>query len=57
MIKKTLQEVLREGPCLNIIKAAYDKPIANVMLNSETLMYSYCTVHSGVQFGILIKFF
>ena len=37
---KTLQEVGREGPYLNIIKAIDDKPIANVMLNSETLMYS-----------------
>ena len=37
---KTLQEVGREVPYLNIIKAIDDKPIANVMLNSETLMYS-----------------
>ena len=34
---KTLQEVGIEGTYLNIIKAIYDKPTANIILNSENL--------------------
>ena len=34
---KTLQEVNIEGTYLNIIKAIYDKPTANIILNSEKL--------------------
>ena len=34
---KTLQEVGIEGIYLNIIKAIYDKPRANLVLNSEKL--------------------
>ena len=34
---KTLQRVGVEGNYLNIIKAIYDKPIANSILNSEKL--------------------
>ena len=34
---KTLQKVGREGPYLNIIKAIYDKPTANIILNGEKL--------------------
>ena len=34
---KTLQKVGIEGTFLNIIKAIYDKPTANVVLNSEKL--------------------
>ena len=52
---KTLEEVGREGTYVNTIKATYDKPIVNVMLNSEKLMYSI--VYSDVQFGLLIKSF
>ena len=33
----TLQKVGREGTYLNIIKAIYDKPIANIILNGEKL--------------------
>ena len=33
---KTLQKAGTEGTCLNIIKAIYDKPTANI-LNGETL--------------------
>ena len=33
---KTLQEMGTEGTYLNIIKAIYDKPTANIILNSET---------------------
>ena len=34
---KTLQKAGIEGTYLNIIKAIYDKPTANIILNSETL--------------------
>ena len=36
-IKKTLQDVGIEGTYLNIIKAIYDKPTANIVLNGEKL--------------------
>ena len=34
---KTLQKAGREGTYLNIIKAIYDKPTANIILNDEKL--------------------
>ena len=34
---KTLQKAGIEGTDLNIIKAIYDKPIANIILNGEKL--------------------
>ena len=34
---KTLQKVGIEGNYLNIIKAIYDKPTANIILNGEKL--------------------
>ena len=34
---KTLQKVGIEGTSPNIIKAIYDKPIANIILNGEKL--------------------
>ena len=34
---KTLQKVSIEGTDLNIIKAIYDKPTANIILNGEKL--------------------
>ena len=34
---KTLIEVCIEGTFLNIIKAIYDKPTANIILNGEKL--------------------
>ena len=34
---KTLQKVGREGTYFNIIKAIYDKPTANIILNGEKL--------------------
>ena len=33
---KTLQKVDIEGTYLNIIKAIYDNPIANIILNGES---------------------
>ena len=35
MIKKTLQKAVIEGTYLNIIKAIYDKPTENIILNGE----------------------
>ena len=35
--KKTLQKAGTERICLNIIKAIYDKPTANIILNGEIL--------------------
>ena len=32
---KTLQKVVIDGTFLNIIRAIYDKPIANIVLNGE----------------------
>ena len=37
MIKKKLQNAGIEGTYLNIIKAIYDKPTANIILNGEKL--------------------
>ena len=37
LIKKTLQKVGMEGTYLNIIKAIYDKPTTNIILNGEKL--------------------
>ena len=34
---KTLQEMSTEGTYLNIIKAVYDTPTANIILNGEKL--------------------
>ena len=34
---KTLQKAGIEGTYLNIIKATYDKPTANIILNGENL--------------------
>ena len=36
-MKKTLQKVGIEGNYINIIKAIYDKPTANIILNGEKL--------------------
>ena len=37
---KTLQKMGIEGIDLNIVKAIYDKPTANIILNSEKLKAS-----------------
>ena len=37
VIKKTLQKMGIEGTYLNIIKAIYNKPTANIILNGEKL--------------------
>ena len=37
---KTLQKAEIEGTYLNIIKAIYDKPTANIIINGEKLTFS-----------------
>jgi hypothetical protein len=34
---KSLRELVIEGMYLNIVKAIYEKPIANIILNGEKL--------------------
>ena len=34
---KTLQKICIEGTYLNIVKAVYDKPTANIIVNDEKL--------------------
>ena len=46
---KTLQKVRIEGTYLNIIKAIYDKPTANIILNGEKL--KVFTLRSGIRQG------
>ena len=47
--KKTLQKAGIEGTYLNIIKAIYDKPTANIILNGEKL--KAFTLESGTRQG------
>ena len=56
---KTLQKAGIEGTYLNIIKAIYDKPTANIILNGEKL--KALTLKSGIRQGcplspLLFKF-
>ena len=46
---KTLAKACREGTYLNIIKAIYDKPTANIILNGEKL--KAFPVNSGTRLG------
>ena len=46
---KTLQKVGIEGTYLNIIKAIYDKPTANIVLNGEKL--KAFPLRSGIRQG------
>ena len=45
----TLQKVGIEGPYLNLIKAIYDKPTANIVLNGEKL--KPFSLRSGIRQG------
>ena len=38
---KVLERTLIQGPYLNIIKAIYNKPVANIRLNGEKLEASH----------------
>ena len=46
---KTLQKMGIEGTYLNIIKAIYDKPTANIILNGKTL--KALPLRSGMRQG------
>ena len=48
---KTLQKVGTEGTYLNIIKAIYDKPTANIILNGEKL--KAFSLRSGTRMSTL----
>ena len=37
---KALQKMGIEGTCLNIVKAIYDKPTTDIILNGEKLKHS-----------------
>ena len=50
---KTLQKVGIEGTYLNIIKAIYDKPTANIILNGEKL--KVFPLGSGTRQGCLLS--
>ena len=52
-IIKTLQNTGIEGTCVNIIKAIYDKPIANIILNGEKL--KAFPLKSGIRQGCLLS--
>ena len=50
---QTLQKVGIEGTYLNIIKAIYDKPTANIILNSEKL--KALPLRSGTRQGCALS--
>ena len=50
---KTLQKIGIEGTYLNIVKAIYDKPTANIILNDEKL--KAFLVRSGTRQGCLVS--
>ena len=50
---KTLQKVGIEGIYLNIIKAIYDKPTVNIILNGEKL--KEFPLRSGTRQGCLLS--
>ena len=47
---KTLQKMSIEGTYLNIVKAMYDKPTANIILNGEKL--KTLPLRSGTRQGV-----
>ena len=50
---KTLQKMGTEGIYLNILKARYDKPTANIILNGEKL--KAFSLRSGTRQGCLLS--
>ena len=50
---KTLQKMGTEGTYLNTVKAIYDKPIANIILNGEKL--KAFPLRSGTRQGCLFS--
>ena len=55
LIIKTLEKAGIEGTYLNIIKAIYDKPTANIILNGEKL--KAFPLKSGTRQGCPLSFF
>ena len=49
---KVLQKLGKEGTYLNIVKAIYDKPTANIILSGEYLRASH--LRSGTSHGCLL---
>ena len=52
-LTKTLQKVGIEGTYLNVIKAMYDKPTVNIILNGEKL--KEFPLRSGTRQGCLLS--
>ena len=52
LVIKTLQQMDIEGTYLNIVKAIYDKPTANIILNGEKLK---AFLRSGTRQGCLLS--
>ena len=50
---KTLSKVTIEGAFLNIIKAIYEKPVANIILNGQQL--KSFPLRSGIRQGCLLS--
>ena len=50
---KILQKMGIEGTCLNIVKAIYDKPTANIILNGEKL--KAFPLRSGMRQGCALS--
>ena len=50
---KTLQKLGTEGTYLNTVKAVYDKPTANIILNGEKL--KALLLRSGTRQGCLLS--
>ena len=50
---KTLQKMGTEGNYLNIIKAIYDKPTANIILNGEKLKAFLTKIRNKTMVSIL----
>ena len=48
---KTVQKMCIEGTYLNVVKAIYDKPTANIILNGEKLKAS--PLRAGTRQGCL----
>ena len=56
---KTLKKMGIEGKCINIIKALYDKPTANIIFNGEKLKATPLRKgrRQGCSFSPLLFFF
>ena len=50
---KTLQRVGIEGTYLNIIKAIYEKPTANIILNGEKLKAFFAKVRNTAGMSVI----